>query len=48
LTLLTIKTPEKWHSPFFASVYVAMALGVSSGFRSADGRSTAKVQALLL
>jgi hypothetical protein len=31
LTLLTIKTPEKWHSPFFASVYVAIALGVSQG-----------------
>ena len=31
LTLFTIKTPEKWQSPFFASVYVAIALGVSSG-----------------
>jgi hypothetical protein len=31
LTFFTIKTPEKWQSPFFASVYVAMALGVSWG-----------------
>lgn len=31
LTLFTIKTPQKWQSPFFASVYVAIALGVSSG-----------------
>jgi hypothetical protein len=31
LTLFTIKTPEKWQSPFFASAYVVIALGVSSG-----------------
>jgi hypothetical protein len=31
LTLFTIKTPEKWQSPVFASVYFAAALGVSSG-----------------
>jgi uncharacterized membrane protein (DUF2068 family) len=31
LTLFTIKTPQKWQSPFFASVYVVIALGVSSG-----------------
>ncbi len=34
LTLFTIKTPEKWQSPFFASVYVAIAVGVSSGWQS--------------
>jgi hypothetical protein len=31
LTLFTIKTPQKWQSPFFASAYVVIALGVSSG-----------------
>ena len=29
LTLFTIKTPEKWQLPFFASVYFAIVLGVS-------------------
>jgi hypothetical protein len=31
LTLFTIKTPEKWHAPVFALVYVGVALGVSWG-----------------
>jgi len=34
LTFFTIKAPEKWQSPFFASVYVAIAVGVSSGWQS--------------
>ena len=31
LTLFTIKTPERWQSPIFGLVYVAVALGVSWG-----------------
>jgi len=29
LTLFTIKSPEKWQSPLFGLIYVAIALGVS-------------------
>jgi hypothetical protein len=29
LTLFTIKSPEKWQSPLFGLIYVAIAIGVS-------------------
>lgn len=31
LVLFTIKTPQRWQSPFFGIVYAAIALGVSWG-----------------
>jgi uncharacterized membrane protein (DUF2068 family) len=31
LALFTIKTPQRWQSPFFGLMYIAIALGVSWG-----------------